>query len=142
MAPAELKLLVVSPSIKNWPILMGLGLLLFVTGAVGLVLLIFNLPSALVVAASGVALTAWPAIQAANTEYVVTNLRVSTVSGIFRKSGVEIQVRDIRDIRISANPLQQALGVGDLELVRPEGSLVLQGIEDPEKVRDRIKALI
>jgi uncharacterized membrane protein YdbT with pleckstrin-like domain len=142
MAPAELKLLVLSPSIKNWPILMGLGALLFVTGTIGLCLLIFKLPTALVVAAAGIALTAWPALQAANTEYVITNVRISVSSGILSKSAVEFRVADIKDIRISATGLQEPLGIGDIELVGAGGSFVLRGVDEPEKVRDRIKTLI
>jgi len=142
MAPAELKLLVLSPSIKNWPILMGLGIFLFVTGTVGLVLLIFNMSTALGVSAAGLALTAWPALQAANTEYIITNLRVMIASGVLRKSAVEFRVADIREMRIKTAGLQGPLGIGDIEFVGAGGTFVLEGVDEPEKVRDRVKALI
>jgi uncharacterized membrane protein YdbT with pleckstrin-like domain len=142
MPPAELKLLVLNPSLKNWPVLVGIGLLVFFTGAVGLVLLIFSYSTALVVAACGLALISWPALKTANTEYIVTNLRVCSLTGLFRKRGWEVPVQDIREIRVSRRPIQQTLGIGDLELVLPGGARCLEGLEEPERVRDRILSLI
>ena len=142
MAPAELKILVFSPSIKNWPILLALGFFIAATGLIGLVLLIFKFSTALVVTAGGVALTVWPALRSANTEYRVTNVRVVVVRGIFGKTERDMAVSGIREINILRGRFQRALGIGDLEIVGEKGVLRIEGAEEPERVRDKILSLV
>lgn len=138
MSPAELKVLVLSPSVKNWPILLGAGLLVMVTGFVGLAVLSLNPATAMSVSALGVALTVWPALSCAHTEYCVTNLRLLCRSGVLRKSESSMAVADIRDVRVVRSATQQALGIGDVEIVGASGSLRFAGVDDPEQVRERI----
>lgn len=141
MSPSELKILVVSPSVKNWPLLLGGGLLVVMTGVTLLVLLIINFQSAILVMAAGVALTVWPALNAANTEYWITSARVVARGGIFRANEVFMAVADIRDIRIERTSLQRTLGVGDITLIGAAGNLRLSGVEDPEGFRDKIRTV-
>ncbi|MFA5140961.1 MAG: PH domain-containing protein [Elusimicrobiota bacterium] len=142
MTPSELKLLVVSPSIKNWPILLGAGALVALTGVLGMVLLFLPLPKALGIAALGVGLTVWPAMRVSNTEYVVTNLRVVVIGGVFGKSETSVAISEVKEVRVAQRGMQSALGIGDLELVSQSGSLRLEGIEEPEKVREKILSLV
>lgn len=136
--PAELKILVVHPSIRSWPILLGIGILVILTGVLGLVLLFFPAGSALPVVALGVAFTVWPALASANTEYWVTNRRVVVSGGVLRKSERELPVAQIREVRVSRTPLQKTLGIGDISVVGSGGELLLTGVEEPEAFRERI----
>jgi uncharacterized membrane protein YdbT with pleckstrin-like domain len=138
---AELKLLEVSPSVKNWPVLIGIGMLLMGTAALGVILLILSLQTALLVAACGVGLTVWPALCASNTEYIITNLRVVHRAGFFKKTERQIDVPQIREIRVVRSSVQKTLGIGDLELVAEVGVFKLAGVEDPDLIRDKIKSL-
>lgn len=141
MAPAELKLVMLSPSMRNWPVLLGVGGIVFITGIMGLVLLFLKPQIALLVAATGLAFTVWPALKAANTEYIITNVRVIVSSGIVFKSSREVVIQDIREIRISRSGVQNTMGIGVLELVGSAGTLRLEGVEEPERIRDKIRSL-
>ncbi len=142
MSPAELKLLVVSPTIKNWPIVFALAVIVILTGVMGLVLLFLEMRGAVFLIAFGMALLVWPALHSANTEYWVTNLRVVAHRGVFMKSSSEVPIKDIKEIKILRTSLQKTLGVGDVEVVHDGGALSLSGIDEPEKVRDKILSLI
>lgn len=141
MAAAELKLLVVGPSVKNWPVLLGVGALVMLTGTLGLILLILPFQSALAIIVAGIALSVWPALSSANTEYVITNLRVVIRSGVFVKTEVELPVNDIREIEVVRAGFQQTLGIGDLVLSGSGSTLRLSGIEDPEQIKEKIQTL-
>ncbi|MFH2202387.1 MAG: PH domain-containing protein [Elusimicrobiota bacterium] len=141
MAPAELKLLVLSPSIKNWPVVFVCAALVFLTGALGLVLLFLPLQATVLLCAFGMALLVWPALHAGNTEYWVTNLRVAVRGGVFCKSESEVSLQDIQEIRIMRSPLQKILGVGNVDFIHAGGALSFAGIEEPEKLRDKVLTL-
>ena len=141
MSPAELKVLVVSPSIKNWPVALGIALLVTVTGLLGLVLLILNLQEATLILAVGMGILVGPALQTANTEYWVTNARVVERGGIFAKTETGLVLSEIKKMKITRNKLQKALGVGNLEIAAAAGSKTLAGVEDPEAIRDKILTL-
>lgn len=138
---AELKLLVAGPSIKNWPLLLGLGALVILTGTLGLILLILPVQSALVIIVAGIALTVWPTLSSANTEYIITNLRIVIRSGVFVKTEVEILVKDIQGIEIVRRGFQSSLGIGDLVLSGSGRTLRLSGVEDPEQIKEKIQTL-
>jgi uncharacterized membrane protein YdbT with pleckstrin-like domain len=142
MAPNELKILVVSPSGKNWAVLIGLGFLVALTGVLGMVLDFLPMPTALGATAAGVAFLIWPAMNMANTEYVVTDLRVAVVSGIFVKSESSMAIAQVKEVRVVQRGLQSAFDIGDLELLSPSGTLRLAGVEEPEKVREKILSLV
>ena len=71
-----MKLLIAAPSVKNWPLALGLGAFLVLAGAIGFALQFCGANAALLIVAAGVALTVVPALKAAGTEYTVTNSRV------------------------------------------------------------------
>ena len=141
MTPNEIKLLSSSPSITNWPKSLALGAFVILTGAISMALLITTVPAGLVMVCAGISLTVWPALQAANTEYFVSNMRVLICQGFFHKKERFVSLSDIREIHIRRTPLQEKLGTGDVELVCLAGRLVLEGMEDPEKVREKILTL-
>ena len=136
-----MKLLIASPSVKNWPLSLLLGGLLVMTAAAGLALQVFGTNAAALVAAAGVALTVLPALRAANTEYSVTNARVTVRSGVLSKSEESILLSEVRELRLRRSPLQRAMGLGDLEVAGEAHSVLLTGLEDPEQARDRIHSL-
>jgi membrane protein YdbS with pleckstrin-like domain len=141
MSPAELKVLVVSPSIKNWPVVLGIALLVTLTGLLGLVLLILNFQEATLILAVGMGILVGPALQTANAEYWVTNVRVVERGGIFTKTETGLALSEIKEMKITRNKLQKAFGVGNLEITSAAGSMTLAGVEDPEMIRDKILTL-
>ena len=141
MAPAEIKLFVAAPSVKNWPLSLAAGALLFLTGATGFALQAFGVDAAVSIACIGVALTVLPALRAANTEYYVTNTRVVARSGLLVKSERAVVLASVTELRLKRSPLQRFIGLGDLEVAGAAGSLLLTGLEDPEQARERILSL-
>ncbi|MEE8425497.1 MAG: PH domain-containing protein, partial [Elusimicrobiota bacterium] len=136
---AELKLLVAGPSIKNWPLLLGFGALVVLTGMLGLILLILPFQSALAIIVVGIALTVWPTLSSANTEYIITNLRIVVRSGVFVKTEVEMPVKDVQGIEIVRQGFQSSLGIGDLVLSGSGRTFRLSGVEDPEQIKEKIQ---
>ena len=142
MPPAEIKLFVAAPSVKNWPLSLAVGALLFLVGAVGFALQAFGLDLAVSLACFGVAMTVLPALRAANSQYYVTSTRVVARSGLLVSSESSIDVSAVTELRLKRSPLQRALGLGDLEAAGPGGTLLMAGIEDPEAARERILSLV
>lgn len=136
-----MKLLSASPSVKNWPLSLLLSAFLVLTAAAGLALQVFGINAAALVAAAGVALTVVPAMRAANTEYSVTNARITARSGVLAKTEESILLSEVRELRLRRSPLQRAMGLGDLEVAGDNRSILLVGLEDPEQARDRIHSL-
>jgi len=141
MSPSELKLLVISPTVKNWPILLGLGLLLVFTGILGLVLLIIEVKQALPILIVGIGFMVWPALKSANTEYWITNVRVVVRSTLFGTSETEIAISDIKELKIERTSLQKAVGIGDVVVRGSQGSVRLSGVDFPEEIIDKIETL-
>jgi len=142
LTPQELKLLETGPSIKNWPISLAIGLGLFATGAASFVLLIFPFQVAMLISAVGVALTVWPTIVASNTEFVVTHTRIYRRFELGIKRESEVPLAAVAEIRIRRSKMQKMLDLGDIEIVTSgSGTLELDGVEEPEAVRDRILSL-
>lgn len=138
---AEIKLFVAEPSVKNWPLALAGGALLVLTGAAGFALQALSFNAAVLTAAAGVALTVYPALSAANTSYWVTNERVCASRGILAKTESSVALATVKELRLHRSPVQRALGLGDLEVVGASGSVRLDGLEDPESVRERLLAL-
>lgn len=139
--PAELKLLTLSPSLKHWPVPLAAGAFVVVTGLACLAFLVASPPTTLVIVCVGVALTVYPALKAGNAEYVVTNLRVVVTSGLLRKTSRSLPVEEVRDVRIEWGLFGRALGVAALRVQGAGGALELEGVEEPEKVREKILSL-
>lgn len=137
----ELKVLSVSPSVKDWPVPIGLGLVVVLTGALLFVLLIVPFRAAAAVLCLGLAALVWPVLKAANTEYVVTNRRVVLREGILGKTELEADLRAVQQVRVVRTPLQETLGIGDVVVEAMAATLVLRGVEEPEKLRERILSL-
>lgn len=135
---AELRIFRASPSVKGWPIPLALGAFIALTGAISLVLLIAVAKTALTIVFAGLAVMAFPVVKAANTEYEGTNLRIVFREGPFPRRVSELRVSEIREVRVVRTPVQQMLGVGDLELVCAGGVLRMRDLEEPEKLRDKI----
>ncbi len=70
-----------------------------------------------------------------------TSLPVSASSGILNKTEVSVPLDSVRELRLKRSPVQRALGLGDLEVVGSEGSVLLAGLEDAEATRERILSL-
>lgn len=138
---AEIKLLVAAPSAKNWPLALGGGFLVALTGFAGFALQALTLNQALLIASAGVALTSFPILSAAHTSYLVTSLRVTATSGILKKTEVSVPLDSVRELRLKRSPVQRALGLGDLEVVGSGGSVLLEGLEEAEATRERILSL-
>ncbi len=141
MPPAEIKLFVAAPSVKNWPLSLVAGALLFFTGAVGFALQAFGPAVAVSIACLGVASTVLPALRAANTEYYVTSTRVVARSGLIVKSERAVALSAVAELRLKRSPLQRFMGLGDLEAAGPAGSVLFAGLEDPDQARERILSL-
>lgn len=137
----EIRLLSTARSVKSWPLLLAVGAFVAVTGLVSLLFQVFSAQGALALTALGLGLLGYPLVQAANTEYVVTNLRVAVISGAFAKSERHLPIAEVREVKVQRTGLQQTLGIGDVLLTGSGGTLVLAGVEEPEKVREKILSL-
>lgn len=142
MPPAEIKLFVAAPSVKNWPLSLAGGALLFFIGAVGFALQAFGLDLAVSLACLGVAMAVLPALRAASSEYYVTSTRVVARSGLLAGTERSIAVASVTELRLKRSPLQRALGLGDLEVAGAAESLLLAGLEDPDSARERILSIV
>jgi uncharacterized membrane protein YdbT with pleckstrin-like domain len=78
-----------------------------------------------------------------NTTLTVTDKRTVLRKGILSKYTSEIFHSNVRNIQVSQNLLQRILGIGDLEIASVASQIagaeiVVEGITDPEKVRQLI----
>ena len=140
MSPAEIKLVVASPSIKNWPFALGVSVLVTLTGFA--VMFIVSLHAAVLILAVGMGILVWPTLHSGTPKFGVTNTRLVGRTGFMTKKESSIPVRGIREIKIIRTPIQKTLGVGNLEAHHPEGTIRFEGIDDPESVRERILAVV
>jgi len=137
----EIKLLQSSSSVKSRPVALICGGFIFFTGFLFLVLLIFPAKISLLIIALGAGLIGVPVLRATHAEYTVTNLRVVTRAGVFVHVQKEIPIADLRDAAVLRTGLQEILGVGDVVLHGSAGDFVIEGVDEPEKLRDKILSL-
>ncbi|MBI5244936.1 MAG: PH domain-containing protein [Elusimicrobia bacterium] len=139
----EMKLVATSTSFKNWPKCFVGGALLIMTGILLLALDAFAPIADLLVAFAGVGLIAWAAVNVANTHYCVTNNRIIAQSGLLKGRSAEAELRSVKGISVRQTPIQESLGVGDLliDVGSAAGPLVFEGVNEPEKLRERILSL-
>ena len=142
MPDNEIKLITTSPSFLNWPKSLGGGAFLILTGILLIFLGAFSTVFNILVALVGAGFMAWAALVVANTQYCVTNNRVLIDSGLLKGRSAEAELGSVDVIRVRRTHLQEALGLGDLVIECGAGrALVFEGVEDPEKLRERILAL-
>jgi len=134
-----MKLMEFSPSLFASPLGWAAAVFFIVTGLACALMLH---PRAVFISAVGVGMAGWMLLQAANVEYAVTDSRVLRRGGIFGKKESSIALRDIRDLRIHQTSLQKGMGLADLEVVSDSGTLILKGVDEPERVRSKIQSLI
>ena len=106
---AEIKLLVAAPSAKNWPLALAGGVFLILTAVAGFALQATGLNESLLTAATGVALTVFPMLRAANTAYLVTNQRVSATTGLFGGGQVSVPLAGVKELRLRRSAANAAL---------------------------------
>ncbi|MBI3549327.1 MAG: PH domain-containing protein [Elusimicrobia bacterium] len=139
--PSDLHIFSVTPSVKYWPVTLALAGFIVLTGAIMLALDMLPAVGAIVFMCAGLVMTIQPALKAGNTEYVIMSDRVIAYEGVFKKTAREIMLSDVQAIRIDWGKFGDSLDVGVLELVGSAGTLTMEGVESPEKVRDRILSL-
>lgn len=141
-ADGEMKLVETSASFKDWPKCFAGGAFLILTGALLLALGAFAVLADLLVAFVGAGLIAWAALNVANTHYYVTNNRIVAQSGLLKTRSAEAELRSVKGISVRQTPIQESLGVGDLLIdVGSAAPLVFGGVNEPEKLRERILSL-
>jgi uncharacterized membrane protein YdbT with pleckstrin-like domain len=137
----EIKLVVVGPSLKNWPVPLIIGGLLALTGMLMLLLGFISFKATVLLICLGLAFIAGPVWQASNTQYFITNLRVAVLSGLFSKKQLEIAIPELQDIQITRSPMQDFWGIGSVVLRGPRGILIFEGVEEPESLKEKILSL-
>jgi uncharacterized membrane protein YdbT with pleckstrin-like domain len=141
MPDNEIKLITASQSFLNWPKCLAGGALLILTGVLLIFLGAFSTAFDLLVVVAGLGLITRAAIVVANANYFVTNHRVIAVSGMLNKRTAEAQLAAITGISVRRDPIQETLGLGDLVIECAGGPILFEGVEEPEKLRERILAL-
>jgi len=141
MPDNEIKLITVSQSFLNWPKCLGAGALLILTGILLVFLGAFSTAFDLLVVVVGLGLITRVAAVVANASYFVTNHRVVAVCGVLKKRAAEAALQSVTGISVRRGPLQETLGLGDLVIECAGGPIVFEGVEEPEKLRERILAL-
>lgn len=85
-----------------------------------------------------------------NVEYMMTDLRIYLVSGLFGKDVTNIEYREVKNLTVNVNPIQNMLGLGTVILtpdsVHSDGGTSRRGIrilhiKDPYDVYAKIKEL-
>lgn len=89
-------------------------------------------------------------IASKNVEYMMTDLRLYLVSGIFGKDVTNIEYREIKNLTVNVSPLENMLGLGTIILtpdsVSSDGGVARRGIrmkhiKNPYDVYKKIKEL-
>lgn len=137
----EIKLFEAAPSLKNWPLPLAGGAFLLVTGVILVLLEAVAPATGGVLAVLGFGTLAYPAMRAANSTYVVTNTRILVRVRPWPRVDAEAPLLALREVRVRQTALQRQLGVGDLELETTVGPILFAGVEDPERLRERVRAL-
>lgn len=138
---SEINILTLGPSLKSWIPTLTISAFVIVTGIMMFMLSILTMQTTSIVLGAGVVFLILPAFRTSNTEYFVTDRRVFRRSGLVFKRNKEIPVSEIRDIGISWGAWGKIFGVGTLTIEGASSKLKLDGVEDPEKVRERILSL-
>lgn len=85
-----------------------------------------------------------------NVEYMMTDLRIYLVSGLFGKDVTNIEYREIKNLTVNVSPLENMLGLGTIILtpdsVNSDGGVSRRGIrmkhiKNPYEIYKRIKEL-
>jgi uncharacterized membrane protein YdbT with pleckstrin-like domain len=82
-------------------------------------------------------------LQLKTTRYRLTNQRLTIESGLFSRRVDDVDLRSMQDVGLAQSLLERLLGVGRLEIVSSDPTrprLVLNGIDDPAAVRERLRA--
>jgi uncharacterized membrane protein YdbT with pleckstrin-like domain len=77
--------------------------------------------------------------------YTVTSQRVISRRGLISRNISEIEIKNIRDIRVEQGVLQRVFGIGSLALSsagRAGAEVVFEGIADPDGVKEMIRSTV
>lgn len=137
----DLHVFTVTPSVKYWPATLAAAGMIVLTGLIMLALQMLGAVPAIVVMCVGLVMTVHPALKAGNTEYIVMSDRIIARAGLVRKTEQEILLADVQSIRIDYGQFGESLDVALVEVIGARGSLLMEGVESPERVRERILQL-
>jgi uncharacterized membrane protein YdbT with pleckstrin-like domain len=77
------------------------------------------------------------------TEFAVTNQRVITKTGLFRREAVELMLRQIESMKIDQRLLGRLFGYGNLEIIGTGGTKSkLVGVNNPVLFRKNVNKVI
>lgn len=77
-------------------------------------------------------------------DYVITDKTISSFTGIFSRTEDEINIKDIREIKIHQNLIQRTFGLGDILFASAAtGSMEIkfEGIKNPKEIKKQINEI-
>jgi uncharacterized membrane protein YdbT with pleckstrin-like domain len=75
-----------------------------------------------------------------NQQFIITNLRVMQISGIFNKSVIDSSLDKVNDIKMDQSALGRMFGYGDIEILTASelGVNLFKKIDDPVKFKNAL----
>ena len=73
------------------------------------------------------------------TYYMINENEVKKVSGIFRKSIVSINIKNVSHVEVKQGIFDRVLNIGDIIVATQTSKLTLKGVKDPMKIFKIIK---
>lgn len=77
----------------------------------------------------------------ARCTYRITNKRIYSKAGVIRVTTEEVAIKDIRSVKLSKSGLLIRLGNIKIFTAGDEPKVVIDGVRQPEQIRDTIRAL-
>jgi uncharacterized membrane protein YdbT with pleckstrin-like domain len=134
---------------QHWRVLIGPILVAVVTIPIAVYLVTLSTVSAIdwvILAALVVALVIWvlkPVVEWATTEYVITNRRLITRSGVLARSGRDMPMSKVNDVRFSSNIVDRVFRCGTItiESAGENSGIVMEKVGDVERMQREIARL-